>query len=81
MGVVEMKKRLMDVLKRLKNPKMIGVLAVLVYQVCEKNGIHFPLGQYQSVIDWVSYIIIGVGVYHPFPQIIQAEDTAHAGDK
>lgn len=62
-----MKKRLLDVLNRLKNPKIIMVLAVLVYQILEKNGIHFPLGQYQNVVDWISYIVIGVGVYHPFP--------------
>lgn len=53
-------------LERLKNKYVIGALAVLLYQILEKNGVAPSLEDYQLGIDILCYIVLGFGIYSSF---------------
>lgn len=53
-------------LKRLKNPIFIAAVASFVYQILVVFKVAPDLSTYQSLVDLMSYAVIGVGIYHTF---------------
>lgn len=52
--------------KRLKDPVFLAALTSVVYQVLVKYGKAPTLEEWQMWVDLVTYVVIGVGVFHSF---------------
>lgn len=52
--------------KRVKNPIFLLAVSGLVYQALPLIGVHLPENTFRTLIDCVSYVLIGTGVYSSF---------------
>jgi uncharacterized membrane protein len=52
--------------KRFKNPVFLIAVAGLLYQALQQANIKLDLGTYQQLVDVISYIAIGTGIYSKF---------------
>ena len=52
--------------KRLRNPIFIIALVGVVYQLCQKYGVNIDENLLKDIVDILSYLFIGVGVYSTF---------------
>jgi uncharacterized membrane protein len=55
-----------ELIKRFKNPLFLVALAGLIYQVLQGFGVKIDQLQFKSVVDLISYVLIGSGIYSSF---------------
>lgn len=52
--------------KRFKNKLFLLAFAGLLYQVLHSLHIDIAPATYQTAVDLISYLLMGVGIYHTF---------------
>lgn len=56
---------MLDWKKRLKNKAFLLALSSIAYQVVAKY-VGINEGDYQLIVDLITYSLIGIGIYHDF---------------
>lgn len=64
-----------EIIKRFKNPVFLVALCGLIYQILQGFGVKIDQLQFKNVVDLVSYIFIGSGIYSSFGNVTYTKEV------